>query len=272
MDGLRFRLKIFLVILFGIMVVGTIGFMIIEDISPIDAFYFSIVTIATVGYGDIHPATPLGKVLAIVIIITGVGAFLGVVANSTEMLLNRRERQVRMQKLNMVIGMFFSEIGTELLSFFTETDSQLEEVRKRLVVRNNWSDDDFFRVKAELRKHKFKVEAQGLRLELLRNLLQEKTDFLLRLWENPNLLEHEAFTDLLRALFHLEEELLNRDELEEMPESDIAHLAGDVRRAYTLIVPQWLDYMRHLKKHYPYLFSLAMRRNPFDPQASVTVE
>jgi hypothetical protein len=29
--------------------------------------------------------------------------------------------------------------------------------------------------------------------------------------------------------------------------------------------------MRHLKTDYPYLFSLAVRQNPFDPEASVTV-
>jgi hypothetical protein len=27
--------------------------------------------------------------------------------------------------------------------------------------------------------------------------------------------------------------------------------------------------MEHLKKEYPYLFSLALRTNPFDPEASV---
>jgi len=30
--------------------------------------------------------------------------------------------------------------------------------------------------------------------------------------------------------------------------------------------------MRHLKKEYPYLFSLAVRTNPFDPRASVEVK
>ena len=45
---------------------------------------------ATVGYGDIHPVTASGKLLAILIIITGVGTFLGVIANTTELMLNRK--------------------------------------------------------------------------------------------------------------------------------------------------------------------------------------
>jgi len=48
-------------------------------------------------------------------------------------------------------------------------------------------------------------------------------------------------------------------------------LLGDVRRAYGLLASEWLSYMKHLRDNYPYLFSLAMRTNPFDPQASPEV-
>jgi len=41
-----------------------------------------------------------------------------------------------------------------------------------------------------------------------------------------------------------------------------------MKRAYILLVSQWLNYMKHLKSDYPYLFSLAVRMNPFDPNAS----
>jgi len=39
-----------------------------------------------------------------------------------------------------------------------------------------------------------------------------------------------------------------------------------------LLVQEWLDYMEYLKVNYPYLFSLAMRTNPFDRKASPVVE
>jgi voltage-gated potassium channel len=39
-----------------------------------------------------------------------------------------------------------------------------------------------------------------------------------------------------------------------------------------LLVNEWVDYMRHLKNHYPFLFSLAMRTNPFDQTASVIIK
>jgi hypothetical protein len=93
-----------------------------------------------------------------------------------------------------------------------------------------------------------------------------------RLLENPTLLEHESFTDLLRAVFHLAEELAYREDLSQSPGTDRAHLEGDINRAYHLLVHQWLDYMEYLKMNYPYLFSLAMRTNPFDRQASPIVK
>jgi len=45
-----------------------------------------------------------------------------------------------------------------------------------------------------------------------------------------------------------------------------------MKRAYHLLILEWLDYMKHLKTNYPYLFSLAVRTNPFDTNASVEVK
>jgi hypothetical protein len=73
------------------------------------------------------------------------------------------------------------------------------------------------------------------------------------------------------AVFHLTEEMVHRDVLRELPETDMVHIGGDIKRVYVMLVHQWLDYMRYLKVNYPYLFSLAMRTNPFDQDASPVV-
>ena len=111
--SLSLRMRVYISILLCVVVVGTIGLMVFEQLPPLDAFYFLIVTIATVGYGDIHPLTPAGKILVMVIIVTGVGCFVGVAANSIESMIDERERKTRIEKLNMIIGTFFSEIGTK---------------------------------------------------------------------------------------------------------------------------------------------------------------
>ncbi|MEX2722052.1 MAG: hypothetical protein Q6362_011675, partial [Candidatus Wukongarchaeota archaeon] len=108
-------------------------------------------------------------------------------------------------------------------------------------------------------------------LERLHSFLVEKRFFLVRLLENQNLLEHETFTDLLWAVFHLTEELDARKQFKDLPDTDVDHLKVDVERVYSQLVDQWVEYMEHLKDSYPYLFSLAMRTNPFDETATPIV-
>ena len=140
-----------------------------------------------------------------------------------------------------------------------------------LKIKNEWTDKKFADVRLCLQSHRYDVAYSFAAFESMRELLVKERGFLLRLLENQNLLEHESFTDLLWAVFHVAEELACRISLENLPATDSKHLAGDVRRAYRLLVLQWFDYMKHLKHDYPYLFSLAIRTNPFNPDAKITV-
>jgi hypothetical protein len=187
-------------------------------------------------------------------------------------LLNEREKRSKLKKLNMVIGAFFSEVGTELLVFFSDFDPKLDLVKKHLKVLKDWSMNDFVKTQKTLKHHPYDIEINKVDLQHLKVFLKERRDFLLRLLENPNLLEHETFTNLLWAVFHLTEELIHRKDLKKLPESDYRHIAGDIRRSYTLLVHEWLNYMDHLRTEYPYLFSLALRTNPFDESATVEVQ
>jgi len=187
-------------------------------------------------------------------------------------LLSSREKREVMEKMNMVIGAFYSEVGTRMLAYLSDFDPKLDEIRNELIMTQDWPDKRFTNVSTRLRKHDYRIEIQKVDLQYLRSYFGDKRDFLLRLLENPNLLEHESFTELLRAVFHLTEELAKRDEMKHLPESDIRHLKGDIERAYRSVVYEWLDYMKYLKNNYPYLFSLAIRTNPFDHSASVIVK
>jgi hypothetical protein len=186
-------------------------------------------------------------------------------------LLEGRDRRARMEKLNMVIGSFFSEVGTGLLTYLSDFDPNLESIRKDLIVTGDWPEQEFSGLHNRLRGYEYGVRIHDIPLEELRTYLVSRRGFLLALLENQNLLEHESFTDLLWATFHLTDELSHRQNLSQLPETDLAHLASDAQRVYTFLVHQWLDYMKHLKEMYPYLFSLAMRTNPFDQNASVIV-
>jgi hypothetical protein len=186
-------------------------------------------------------------------------------------LLRERERRNRLEKLNMVIGAFFSAAGTRLLTHFSDYDPNLDRIRGQLIVTDEWSEPQFTSINERLRKYDYAIDIDRVNLVELRDFLVGRKDLLLRTLENPTLIEHETFTELLQAVFHLSEELESRDDLLNLPGSDRQHLANDIKRAYVLLVRQWLAYARYLKANYPYLFSLAMRLNPFDLEASPLV-
>ncbi|MDP3396933.1 MAG: ion channel [Methanoregula sp.] len=270
--SLSVRMRVYLSILICVVIVGMIGLEIFEQLSHLDALYFLIVTIATVGYGDIHPVTPAGKVLVMLIIITGVGCFVGIAAHMIESVIEERERKSRLEKLNMIIGSFFSEIGLEILKKLSEHDPSVDEIRSALVVSQDWSDADFARARSVIEKHSYTLDSCSVPIEDLYHFLMDHKAFLLSMLHNPRLLEHDSFTPLIQALYHLTDEMMARERLTNLPPADYAHLSGDFNRVYRLLVIEWLGHMQFLRHDYPFLFSLAMRQNPFDKNASVIVQ
>jgi hypothetical protein len=248
------------------------GLIAIEHFPPIDAFYFIVSTISTVGYGDLHPVTPAGKLLAVMIILAGVGCFVGVVANSIEYTVDQRERRIRLKKLNMIIGVFFSEVGTNLLKKFSKQDTKIEEIRSVLIVSNKWSEPDFSHAVKALKRYVPQLDSRTVDLQELNAFFFSQKDLLLRMLENPSMIEHETFVPLLLAVFHLSDELKAREKLTNLSSTDYDHLSVDINRIYGLLFLEWLNYMHHLKENYPHFFSLAMRTNPFDAAASPNVE
>ncbi|MBW8000771.1 MAG: hypothetical protein FVQ80_01950 [Planctomycetes bacterium] len=186
-------------------------------------------------------------------------------------ILNEHEKRAMLKKLNMVIGAFFSEVGTELITFFCGFDKNAQNLTESLKVDNEWSHQQFDKMAKTIKEQEYIIDARLGSLGELKDFLVGKRVFLLGLLENPNLLEHESFTELLWAVFHLTEELSHRKSFESLPNSDLEHLAGDIKRAHQLLVRQWLTHTEHLKNDYPYLFSLTVRTNPFDPNAAVEV-
>jgi hypothetical protein len=188
-----------------------------------------------------------------------------------DQLLNARERETLQKKLNVVIGVFYSHLGTPLLKRLSAFDEQAAELARALVVHGESSREDFAAMRQTLDAHTRRISARCGDLAGLKVVLDRERDFLLRLLENPNLLEHDTFTELLWAVFHMAEELAHRSDLNRLDDADRVHIEGDILRAYELLVREWLVHLEHLKSDYPYLFSLAARTNPFDPNASVEI-
>ena len=165
-----------------------------------------------------------------------------------------REKRTLLKKLNMVIGAFFSEVGTRFLRECVRVDKDAAEKRERLASAGSWRDKRVKELASFFKQCAYRAEPAAGDFECLKRFLAGKREF------------------MLGAVFHLTEELDAREDFSKLPPPDVAHLEGDLKRAYTSITIEWLYYMDHLRTRYPYLFSLAVRTNPFDPTASVIVQ
>ncbi len=185
-----------------------------------------------------------------------------------ERVLARREKQAKLQKLNMVVGAFFTEVGNYLLKTLFPYFDNRAEIAEQLDINADWTKRDFRRAAAYAHDLKVELDCSKVDLEALKAFLASKRTFILTMLENPNLLEHDRFTDLLWAVTHLDEELEARHTLADLPDKDLEHLAGDIQRMYDHLASEWLDYVEHLKANYPFLFSLILRTHPFQAKPS----
>lgn len=265
------RLKIFMGLLGLDLVFGIVGFMLAEGLRFTDALYLSVVTVATVGYGDITPHTAVGRMIAVAFIIIGVGSFTGVIAHITESLVIAKEEDFRRDKLKMIVSEVYAEIGTRLIGIMSKADPSIAELRPLLAVDSAWDHARFVSAARQIAKREFSLDHAGLDLPELRILMITKAELFLRILESPSLSNDAPLADLVRALLHLKDELTYRDDFDTLPKSDLEHLGGDAARAYRMLTLLWLEYMEYVKEHYAYLFSLAVRVNPYKENASAIV-
>jgi voltage-gated potassium channel len=74
-----------LFILLVILLIGSVGYMVIEKWEFLDALYMTVITITTVGFGEVRQVTRLGRIFTIFIIFFGIGIIayiLGMVAQA----------------------------------------------------------------------------------------------------------------------------------------------------------------------------------------------
>lgn len=183
-----------------------------------------------------------------------------------------RQREQMLQKVSIVINEFFAEAGTEMILMLRNFIVNLAQLAPQLQPTAQWKKQEFDAAIALLGSKPVETDACKGDLAELAILLAQKKDQILRLFENANLLEHDRFTDMLWAVYHVHDELRSRSSLANLPPSDLKHLSGDMQRAIQLLLIEWLESMRQLKTRYPYLYSLAIRKSPLGQGCVIITE
>lgn len=177
-------------------------------------------------------------------------------------LLNIIEKQQKLKKINVIISAFFAEAGTSIL-FALSKHNENRNGLYGIIEVEELDKNSIKTIKKKVKEFNYKINIIPDKLESLRDILAEKKSFMIDMLENPSLLEHDSFTDMLWSVFHVADELQSRESLKDLSQNDLEHLALDILRAYTAIISEWINYLKYLKNEYPYLFNLAIRKNPF---------
>ena len=69
----RSQLGLVLIPIIFLILLGTLGYAILEGWSFLDALYVTIITVTTVGYGDLSPGTPAGRIFSMLFALSAIG-------------------------------------------------------------------------------------------------------------------------------------------------------------------------------------------------------
>jgi len=146
------RIIVSIIILISVYFLGSLGYMIIEDMTFLDSIYMTTITITTVGFGLVKELSKAGTVFTIFLIIIGTGTAAYILINLTDFILGEfffgrleKRRKIKMiSKLkNHYIICGLGRVGTEIAGelsnnhidfiIIDEDDSAIE-----IAKQNNW--------------------------------------------------------------------------------------------------------------------------------------
>jgi voltage-gated potassium channel len=153
--------KVGAAVFLAVMVVGTAGYVVIEDVSWFSAFYMVVVTVSTVGFEEVFPLSPAGQAFTIGLMVLGIGAALYTIGSILEVALenlgSRRSSRIVRQiasltehhivcgfgKVGATTWNILARRGTEVV--VVEKDPELAEAARRegaLVIEGDATHND----------------------------------------------------------------------------------------------------------------------------------
>ncbi|GAB4419622.1 MAG: potassium channel protein [Thermodesulfovibrionales bacterium] len=145
---------IFSLILIGVVIlIGTMGYVVIEGWAPFDSLYMTITTITTVGYREIHPLSDKGRVFTLILIIFGVGTILYTLNNAAKIIIEgeiqdifgRRKLEKKIKELKshyIVCG--YGRMGKVICRELKDKGARFVVVEKEPVITDAFDGDVLF--------------------------------------------------------------------------------------------------------------------------------
>jgi voltage-gated potassium channel len=132
--SIRPSIVLALSLLFTVTVVGTIGYVLIEGWTPLDALWMVIITLTSIGYGEVHPLSPTGRVFTLALIVAGLGAVTYTMTQATrvffeqnliDMMRQRRRRRMTRSLSGHYIVIGYGRLGQVVAKELLDTGQTL---------------------------------------------------------------------------------------------------------------------------------------------------
>ncbi|MBW1746503.1 MAG: NAD-binding protein, partial [Deltaproteobacteria bacterium] len=138
MSGIK-KTIVGILIAITILLVGTIGYMLLEGWSCFDALYMTVITLTTVGYGETHELSRTGKGFTLILILVGAGVLFYIIGMIAEFVVEGQIREVlgrhklekQIKKLkNHYIICGYGRVGQTVCDIFSSKSLQMVVIDK----------------------------------------------------------------------------------------------------------------------------------------------
>ena len=83
-----------LILIIALLIFDMAGYVIIEDVSLLDALYMTVISITSVGFKEVFPLSTAGRLFTILVIISGIGFFFYIAVTVAEKTIEERFRKI----------------------------------------------------------------------------------------------------------------------------------------------------------------------------------
>ncbi|MPQ43342.1 hypothetical protein [Clostridium tarantellae] len=177
---------------------------------------------------------------------------------------DQKEKIQHDKKINILVGTFFSEFGTDFLTDLVKGDDNIQKILPDNMVSKCLREECFENLKQLASSYEYVLNIEKINLVEIKEKLYNKNEFLIDLMTNAEVKEDQSFTDLLISLIHLNDEIKARYNDGKLEKYEIIHILYDMRIVYKKLTIEWINYMIKLKGTYKQLFVRAMITSPFD--------
>jgi len=170
----------------------------------------------------------------------------------------RKEKHVKFEKLNAVVGVFFTRVGNDLIQFLSQYDLQYEETKKFIDVHNDWTTSDFDKKIKEFRTYKANIDTDQIPLSVLQRIIKKEESLILQVFGNTDMLDSYSLAYLFHTMFHL---IDNLDHSTKNGRTSLHKLDINVEKLYTFLIYRWLHYTKHISEFYPHHYPTLVNKH-----------